>query len=58
MHPDVDPATLYKHVSATLPPVLRMRHVVGWAAQRRLDQLDHAAKKAAPGSLSTACVRP
>ena len=42
LHPDVDPATLFKHVSVDLPPVVRMRQILGWCTQRRLDQMKAA----------------
>ena len=48
LHPDVDPALLFKHVSTDLPPVVRMRQILGWCAQRRVDQMRAAKASTTP----------
>ena len=38
LHPSVDTAVLYKHVSGDLLPVVRMQQLLAFCTQRRLDQ--------------------
>ena len=36
-HDDVPDRELYRHCSSDLPPVVRMRHLIGWVLKRSID---------------------